>query len=429
MPEVLCINGGKKLSGTVRVSGAKNSALPLLFSTLLSAEPCELRNVPDLEDITVTLRLLRSLGARASYDEGTVRVHTERVRATLAPYGLVKALRASFWVLGPLLARAGEAQVSLPGGDAIGTRPVDLHLKGLARMGAEIRMQHGVVVATAPGGLRGAKIDLAFPSVGATHNLMMAAALSKGETILAGAAREPEVCELAQFLNEMGAEIEGAGSERIRIIGKRELGAATHAVLGDRIEAATYLLAGAVSGGAVSVTGIQAAALGSSLALLERMGCAVEGEDAGVSLSTVGRLKAADFETEPYPGLATDVQPLFMAALCGADGESVIQENVFENRFGHVAEYRRFGADIAIDGRTAIVRGTPVLSAAPVEAGDIRAAAGLVLMGLVADGVTQIRELHHLDRGYDGLLSKIRDLGGDVSRVPSFESKEVIFGC
>jgi len=429
VPEVLCINGGKKLSGTVRVSGAKNSALPLLFATLLSSEECVLQNVPDLEDISVTLRLLRSLGAKASYEKNEVRVTAEQIRGTEAPYGLVKSLRASFWVLGPLLARAGTAQVSLPGGDAIGTRPVDLHLQGLTRLGADIRMQHGVVVANAPGGLRGAKIDLAFPSVGATHNLLMAASLSRGETILHGAAREPEIVELAQLLSKMGADIEGAGSDTIRVLGKESLGGTSHMVLGDRIEAATYLLSGALTGGAVVVTGIDAPALQSSLNLLEGFGCQIETSDNKISLKSNGELSPVDFATEPYPGLATDVQPLFMAAACVAKGKSTVQENVFENRFGHVAEYRRFGADIAIDGRTAVVSGGLPLSAAPVEAGDIRAAAGLVLMGLVSEGVTQIRELYHLDRGYDGLVEKVRSLGADISRMPAFESKEVVFGC
>ncbi len=429
MPEVLCINGGQKLSGSVRVSGAKNSALPLLFATLLSPEECVLQNVPDLEDISVTLRLLRSLGAKASFENNTVRVAAEQIRGTEAPYGLVKSLRASFWVLGPLLARAGAAQVSLPGGDAIGTRPVDLHLQGLSRLGADIRMQHGVVVATAPGGLRGAKIELGFPSVGATHNLLMAASLSRGETILQGAAREPEIVELADLLREMGAEIEGAGTERIRILGKESLSGAQHSVLGDRIEAATYLLSGAVTGGEVEVTGIAAEALQSSLDLLENFGCQIQAGANAIQLKAPASLKPVTFETAPYPGLATDVQPLFMAAACVADGESAVKENVFENRFGHVAEYRRFGADISIDGRRAVVRGGKPLSGAPVEAGDIRAAAGLVLMGLVADGVTQIRELYHLDRGYDGLVSKIRALGADLSRIPAFDGKEVVVGC
>lgn len=429
MPEVLCINGGEKLSGSVRVSGAKNSALPLLFATLLSSEECVLENVPDLEDISVTLRLLRSLGAKATFENNTVRVTAEQIRGTEAPYGLVKSLRASFWVLGPLLARAGAAQVSLPGGDAIGTRPVDLHLQGLSKLGADIRMQHGVVVASAPGGLRGAKIDLGFPSVGATHNLLMAAALSRGETLIKGAAREPEIVELADLLSEMGAEIEGAGSELIRVIGKEALGGARHSVLGDRIEAATYLLSGAVTGGELEVTGIPAEALHSSLELLSEFGCQIDAGEKAIVLKAPEVLRPVHFETAPYPGLATDVQPLFMAAACVADGVSKVKENVFENRFGHVAEYRRFGADISIDGREAVVRGGKALSGAPVEAGDIRAAAGLVLMGLVAEGVTQIRELYHLDRGYDGLVSKIRALGADVSRIPAFDGKEVVFGC
>ncbi|MCB0323388.1 MAG: UDP-N-acetylglucosamine 1-carboxyvinyltransferase [Bdellovibrionales bacterium] len=429
MLEVLCVTGGRTLEGRVRVAGAKNAALPLLFATLLSDQPCVLENVPDLEDIAVTLRLLRSLGAQTEYKSNRVEIRTETIRGTLAPYGLVKALRASFWVLGPLLARAGEAQVSLPGGDAIGTRPVDLHLQGLARLGADIQMKHGVVCATAPGGLRGATIDLGFPSVGATHNILMAAVLAKGETVLHGVAREPEVTELASLLTAMGAKISGAGTDTIQVLGVESLGGATHAVLGDRIEAATYPLTGAVTGGRVQVSGIPAEALHSSLHLLENLGCQVHRGENEVEVVGPNRLRATDFETEPYPGLATDVQPLFMAALTGADGRSVVRENVFENRFGHVAEYRRFGARIAIDGRLATIDGVDLLSAAPVEGGDIRAAAGLVLMGLMAEGVTQVRELHHLDRGYDGMVEKLKELGAKVSRIPAFEEKEVVFGC
>ncbi len=427
--EVLCITGGRKLEGDVRVSGAKNSALPLIFATLLSPEPCVLRNVPDLEDISVTMRLLRSLGTKAKYEDHCIHLHTPEITGTEAPYASVKALRASFWVLGPLLARAGQAQVSLPGGDAIGTRPVDLHIKGLQQLGAEIHMKHGVVHGTAPGGLQAGPVHLDFPSVGATHNLLMTAALIPGETILSGAAREPEVVELANLLSAMGAEIEGAGSDIIIIRGRERLKGVDFSVLGDRIEAVTYLLSGAVTAGRVRISGIAPQALHSSLELLKEMGCELqEGED-WVELQGPERLRAVSFCTAPYPGVATDVQALFMAALTRAEGTSVIEERVFESRMGHAAEYRRFGADISISARIARVSGKSILSAAPVESNDIRAAAGLVLMGLVAEGVTQVRELYHLDRGYDGIVGKLEALGADISRIPAFDNREVVWGC
>lgn len=433
MQEVLCVAGGRIVQGSVQVSGAKNAALPLLFASLLSSEECCLNNVPNLEDIPVTLRLLRSLGAHCEYEGATLKVRVRDIKGTEAPYGLVKALRASFWVLGPLLARAHEARVSLPGGDAIGTRPVDLHLNGLAKLGANFRMEHGVVIGNAPGGLTGAPVHLDFPSVGATHNILMAAVLADGETVITGAAREPEVVELAEYLRGMGADIEGEGSETIRVIGRSELGGVTHTVKGDRIEAATYLLCGAVTGGRVTVTGISPQALGATLDVLQQAGCSVFSEASGgqeaVVVEGVARFSPVSFETSPYPGVATDVQPLLMAALCGADGLSKIHETVFENRFGHVAEYRRLGANIAIKGRTAEIQGVPTLSAAPVEGGDIRAAAGLVVIALMSEGVTQIRGLHHLDRGYEGLVPKLRKLGADISRLPAFEEKEVVVGC
>jgi UDP-N-acetylglucosamine 1-carboxyvinyltransferase len=402
-----------------------------LFATLLSEQACTLRNVPDLADISVTLRLLRSFGASCSFQDNVITTQTPEITGVEAPYSLVKALRASFWALGPLLARVGEARVSLPGGDAIGTRPVDLHLKGMAQLGADVKMEHGVVIASAPGGLRGAKIDLDFPSVGATHNLLMCAAGTPGETILSGAAREPEVIELCDLLSQMGAEIDGIGTSTIQIKGRKDLGGAEIDVLGDRIEAVTYLLAAALTGGEVCVDGIDPHYLEAELGLMREMGCRIDLEKSNsICISTKGELQAVSFETAPHPGVATDVQPLFVAALAKAKGVSEVVETVFENRFGHVAEYRRFGADISVEGRLARITGVNGnLSSAPVEGGDIRAAAGLVLLGLVADGVTQVRELHHLDRGYEGLVSKLNELGAQISRVPAFDSREVVVGC
>ena len=445
MQEVLCVTGGRRLEGRVQVSGAKNAALPLLIASLLTEEECVFENVPNLEDISVLLRLLRSLGAEFEFHANRVRLRTPKIRCTEAPYGLVKALRASFWVLGPLLARFGEARVSLPGGDAIGTRPVDIHLEGLSKMGAEVRLDHGVVYATAPGGLRPADITLDFPSVGATHQLLMAAALTSGRTVIRGAAREPEIVDVAKFLSSLGAKIEGAGTAEIEISGCRELGFGSHQVvhrvMGDRIEAATYLAAAAATGGKVCVEGIAGEDMASVLELFEATGSTVlsscglvEADEEKEAVSQVvvsgpAKLEPVSFETAPFPGVATDVQPMLMAMLTRANGKSVIRETVFENRFGHVAEYRRFGADITIDGRVATICGVPSLTSAPVEAGDIRAAAGLAIIALLAEGTTIISEIYHLDRGYDGLVSKLDSLGAKVSRIPALESRELVFGC
>ncbi len=431
MREYLSLGGGTPLQGTITVSGAKNSALPMLIATLLSGSECVLSNVPDLEDISVLLRLLRSIGAQASFSEGTAHITAAHIKEDAeAPYSLVKALRASFWVLAPLLARNRYARVALPGGDAIGSRPVDLHLRGLSAMGADIRMRHGVVVAQAPGGLRPADIRLDYPSVGATHQLLMAAALIPGKTVIRNAAREPEVRELAEFLGQLGAGVGYSDSESIiEIEGRAELGGAARSILGDRIEGVTYLTAGFVSGGCVTVKGIAPSALTSALDVLSEAGARVERGQNEVTILGGGEIYPVSFATAPYPGLATDAQPILMAALTKATGQSSITETVFENRFGHVAEYRRFGANIRVDGRTAVVSGVRQLQSAPVEGLDIRAAAGLLIMGLMADGVTTISEVHHLDRGYEGLVEKFNSLGARISRSSWHGDRELVYGC
>lgn len=446
MPNCISIFGPCRLNGRVRVSGAKNSALPLLFASLLTTEDCLLENVPDLEDITVTLRLLQSLGAKVEYFGHVARIRTQHITASVAPYSLVKSLRASFLVLGPLLARCGEARVSLPGGDAIGARPVDLHLRGLVRMGADIRMEHGVVIARTAGKLRPAKIELDYPSVGATEHLLMTAATISGETVISGVAQEPEIIELAEFLKKMGADVEGAGSGTVRILGREDLSGAAQAIAGDRIEAATYLVGAAATGGKVTVDGISAEQLGATLEVLQAAGCVVtvanigregegEGEgkgaavDQAITVEAPLHLKSIEVQTAPFPSLATDVQPLIMAASTVALGQSSITETVFENRFGHVAEFRRFGANIELDGNTAKVTGVPALSGAPVDAGDIRAAAALVLMGLIAQGRTEIYETHHLYRGYEALVEKLTQLGARITTSPLQETRELVMGC
>lgn len=431
MIDILCINGERQtpLRGSVKVGGAKNASLPLLFASLLTTQKCTFTNIPDLEDISVTLKILKSFGSNYQYKDGVVSVESPKISNSVAPYGLVKTLRASFWLMGPLLARIGKASISLPGGDAIGTRPVDIHLKALSAFGADFRMEHGVVHGNVPGELHPAEVSFPYPSVGATHNALMAAALIPGKSIIRGVAKEPEVVDLCKFLSALGAEIEGAGTDEISIIGKKELGGCEHEVIGDRIEAVTYLLAGLMTSGDVTVTGIDPNHARSSLDLLKEMGATIETTHNSIRLKGVDKIKAVSFSTAPFPGVATDVQPLFLAAATLAEGVTEIHETVFESRFGHVAEYRRFGADIRVTDRVSIIKGVQTLSGAPVEALDIRAAAGLVLLGVVADGVTQIRELHHLDRGYENLVQKFSSLGAKLSRIPSVDSREIVVGC
>ncbi len=429
MSEFIAITGGRRLSGNVSPSGAKNAALPLLFSSILTREECLIENVPDLDDISVSLRLLASLGAETSLNDKIARVRLHEIRAQVAPYHLVKALRASFLVLGPLVARTGAAQVSLPGGDAIGFRPVDLHLRGLARMGADIRMRHGVVYATAPGGLRPTELELDYPSVGATEHLLMTAAGIQGETVIRGAACEPEIGELASCLSTMGALVEGVGTPILRIVGRKELGGGRVRVKGDRIEAATYLFAGAITGGELTVTGVESQALGSILNVLRESGCTVATNDSTIELRAPERLSPVSVNTAPFPGFATDAQPLLMAAMTQGSGTSTITETVFENRFGHVAEFRRLGAEIELNGEVARVSGVRTLTGAPVEAGDIRGAAGLALLGLVAEGTTRIFETQHLARGYENFVDKLKQLGADISRVRVVGNDEIVLGC
>ena len=386
MSEYIEITGGKPLKGTITASGAKNAALPILIASLLTPEKCILRNVPNLEDVHLTLRLLEHFGANVQYQDTTVEVEIPQLRATEASYSLVKALRASFWVLGPLLARGRAARVALPGGDIIGARPVDMHLEALTQMGADINVKHGVVFATAVNGLRPAKIHFRFPSVGATHQILMAATLTEGVTVIEGAAREPEVVALGEFLGQIGARIEGLGSDRIEIEGTSDLQAVSLDLIGDRIEAATYLLAGVAAGGEVTVKGINPEFLGSFLNVLSEMKVEVSTTPDSITVRRNGKFSPAHIETAPFPGLATDIQAPLMAALCFADGEGVIEENVFEGRFGHVSELCRMGAKIQVQEKKAIVSGGQKMSGALVEARDIRAGAALVIAALASEG-------------------------------------------
>jgi UDP-N-acetylglucosamine 1-carboxyvinyltransferase len=415
--ETIVIRGGAQLGGDVVVSGSKNAALPLLFSTLLTAERVVLRNVPRLADIHTAILVLRHLGARVtrSPDGGEVIVEARDIGVTEAPYELVKTMRASFLVLGPLLARFGRARVSTPGGCAIGARPVDLHLAGLQKMGARLRISEGYVEADADR-LRGAKIVLDFPSVGATQQLMMAAALADGTTVIENAAREPENVCLALALERMGTVVRGAGTSEVTIEGRPELGGAEHAVIPDRIEAGTFMVATAVTGGAVQVTGARADHLEAFIGKLREAGVAVHEGESGVRVEANGRLEAVDVRTMPYPGFPTDLQAQFMTLMTRATGTSTLTETIFENRFLHAQELVRMGADIRVDGNRAIVRGPQSLSGAPVMATDLRASVCLVLAGLAARGTTRVARVYHLDRGYDRLEAKLSSLGAEVRR-------------
>ena len=411
----LVIEGGVPLRGEVRVSAAKNAALPLLAASLLSAEPVVLENVPRLADIATIRALLGRLGTEIEDRDGHTVVRTPAFRSVEAPYDLVSTMRASVLVLGPLLARAGRARVSLPGGCAIGARPIDLHLKGLERLGAEVTLSQGYVEARAAR-LKGARIVFDLVTVTGTENLMMAASLAEGTTILENAAREPEIPDLARLLTAMGARIHGAGTERIEIEGVADLGGARHRIIPDRVEAGTFLVAGAITGGDVTVRDVVPDHLSAVLTKLEATGASVEAGADYVRIRMTGRPRPIDVVTNPYPGFATDMQAQIMSLLGLAEGSSVITETIFENRFQHAAELRRLGAAIEIEGSRAVIRGVPAYQGAPVMATDLRASASLVLGGLAAAGTTEVSRVYHLDRGYEAMEQKLLTLGARVRR-------------
>ena len=421
----LLIRGGKSLHGEVRISGAKNAALPELCAALLTAEPVTLTNVPKLQDVSTMLKLIRNMGVQVAPEVGlgeggTVLLNAGTLSSPEAPYELVKTMRASVLALGPLLARFGEATVSLPGGCAIGSRPVDQHIKGLQAMGAEIAVEHGYMLAKLPKGasrLRGARIATDMVTVTGTENLMMAATLAEGETILENAAQEPEIPDLANMLISMGARIEGHGSSRIRIQGVERLHGCRHAVVADRIEAGTFLCAVAAAGGDVFLRHARADHLDAVIDKLREAGAQITAVEGGVRVQAQGRLKAQSFRTTEYPGFPTDMQAQFMALNVVAQGPSKVTETIFENRFMHVNEMVRLGANIQIDGKVAVIEGVPRLSGATVMATDLRASASLVIAGLVAEGETTVERIYHLDRGYDRMEEKLRGLGADIERV------------
>jgi UDP-N-acetylglucosamine 1-carboxyvinyltransferase len=427
----LIITGGTALSGDVRIAGAKNAALPILAATLLADEPLMVCNVPHLHDITTTMELLGNMGVDLVIDEKlNIEVQANTIRNFYAPYDLVRTMRASILVLGPLVAHFGEAEVSLPGGCAIGSRPVNLHIDGLRAMGADIRVENGYIRAKVPNGrLKGAKIVMELVSVTGTENLMMAATLADGITVIENAAREPEVVDLANCLNMMGGHVTGAGTSTITIEGVQRLGGGRYCVLPDRIETGTYLVAAAISGGRVRVRDTRPDLLDSVLAKLREAGAVIETGADWISLDMQGRRpKAVNIHTAPYPAFPTDMQAQFTALNCVAEGAATITETVFENRFMHVHELQRMGADIRVEGNTAFIRGVERLTGAPVMATDLRASASLVIAGLVAKGDTLVDRIYHIDRGYDHIEEKLSGLGASIRRVPDQQFRRAAMG-
>ncbi len=424
------ITGGEKLNGTIPISGAKNATLPLMIASLLTRETLTLKNVPNLADVNMLARILRNHGADLAVDgkradngqhhQGeTFHLTARDIVDTTAPYDMVRRMRASFWVLAPLVARTGTARVSLPGGCAIGTRPVDLHLMALQKLGAELKLDSGYVVARAPKGLIGGRIVFPMVTVGATHTALLAASLARGETVIENAAREPEIGDVAQCLVKMGAKIEGIGTSTLHIQGASSLEGAVHTVLPDRIEAGTYAMAVAAAGGDVILENARADLLTSVLDTLRQAGVEVRETNSGLRVVRNGApLRPVQVQTQPFPGFPTDLQAQFMALMCGADGTSEIRETIFENRFMHVPELARLGADISINGETAIVRGGKPLRGAEVMATDLRASVSLVIAGLVADGETLVNRVYHLDRGFEKLEEKLGRCGARIERLP-----------
>ena len=411
----IIIKGGERLIGDVRISGAKNAALPIIVASILADSQCTIKNVPQLIDIKTIRKLIAHLGAEISSGDHKLLINPDSINNHIAPYDLVKTMRASVLVLGPLLAKYGEAEVSMPGGCAIGERPINLHLSGLEKLGAKIKLEHGYVKAKAKK-LKGAHIVFENVTVTGTENLMMAACLADGETILENAACEPEIVDLANFLNKMGANIQRAGTDVIRITGVKRLSGTDYEVMPDRIEAGTYMVAAAITKGNVGIRGCPKHYLDAVIAKLTEAHVTIEDDAEGFRVIGGHMLKAVDIKTSPYPGFPTDMQAQMMALNCVAEGLSVIKETIFENRFMHVGELNRMGADISTDGRIAVIRGGAHLSGAKVMATDLRASASLVIAGLVAEGVTEISRVYHLDRGYEAIEKKLSDLGANINR-------------
>ena len=423
----LIVRGGKRLTGTVKISGAKNSVLPIIAASILGeVGESVIHEAPPLDDVFSMIQVLECLGVSVTYRNETIRVDAQRLSSYEAPYDLVRKMRASFLVMGPLLARIGRAKIALPGGCAIGTRPIDQHLKGFEAMGVEIGFGQGYIEAVVAEKLKGAKIYLDVPSVGATENIMMAATLAEGLTVIENAAKEPEIVDLANYLNAMGAKIRGAGTGVIRIEGVDKLRGITHTVIPDRVEAGTYMIAAAITGGDIYVDGAISDHLNPIIAKLQEMGVQVEPDENGIRVYVDGPLRAVDVKTQPYPGFPTDLQSQMMALLMVSDGTSIVTETIFENRFMHVAEFRNMQGQIKVEGRTAIVSGNTRLTGAKVCATDLRAGAALVLAGLAAEGVTEITGVQHIERGYVDIAGKLQKLGADIYYVKADEAQQAV---
>ena len=423
--ENIVIKGGRRLKGTVSVAGAKNAVLPVIAATLLASEgKSVITEVPVLADVYTINEVLRNLNADVQFENNEIEVDATGNLTTEAPFEYVQKMRASVLVLGPLLARYGHANVAMPGGCAIGSRPIDLHLKGFEAMGAKVEVGNGFIEATIDGRLQGAKIYLDMPSVGATENIMMAAALAEGKTIIENSAKEPEIVDLANFLNKMGAKVVGAGTETIRIEGVEKLHGAEHAIIPDRIEAGTFMVAAAITGGNVLIENAVSEHLRSVISKLEEMGVVIKEENNGLRVIGPKQIKATDIKTLPHPGFPTDMQSQLLALMLSAEGTSIITETVFENRFMHVEEFRRMNANVKIEGRSVIVEGPSKLQGAEVAATDLRAGAALILAGLAAEGITRVTELKHIDRGYVDITGKLARLGANIQRVNLSETSE-----
>lgn len=417
--EKLIVKGGNRLVGAVKTSGAKNAVLPIIAASILGTTPSHLDEVPMLEDVHTISEVLKCLGlaVECSPEKNVLDIDSTEITSYEAPYELVRAMRASFLVMGPLLARIGKARISMPGGCAIGARPIDIHLKGFEALGVKIEQGHGYIEASAPEGLKGTSIYFDFPSVGATENIMMAASLAEGTTILENAAEEPEIVDLANYLNKMGAKIRGAGTDTIRIEGVDKLHGADYTIIPDRIEAGTYMIAAAMTGGDIVVENVLPEHQKPLIAKLREAGAVVEEDIDKVRVIGKNPLKAVSIKTLPYPGFPTDMQAQMMAMMVIAEGRSKVTETVFENRFMHVVELNRMGAQISTEGRSAVIDGPCKLTGCDVRATDLRAGAAMILAGLVAEGTTRIGDLHHIDRGYENIVAKLKNLGADIERV------------
>lgn len=417
--EKLIVKGGNRLVGAVKTSGAKNAVLPIIAASILGTTPSHLDEVPMLEDVHTISEVLKCLGlaVECSPEKNVLDIDSTEITSYEAPYELVRTMRASFLVMGPLLARIGKARISMPGGCAIGARPIDIHLKGFEALGVKIEQGHGYIEASAPEGLKGTSIYFDFPSVGATENIMMAASLAEGTTILENAAEEPEIVDLANYLNKMGAKIRGAGTDTIRIEGVDKLHGADYTIIPDRIEAGTYMIAAAMTGGDIVVENVLPEHQKPLIAKLREAGAVVEEDIDKVRVIGKNPLKAVSIKTLPYPGFPTDMQAQMMAMMVIAEGRSKVTETVFENRFMHVVELNRMGAQISTEGRSAVIDGPCKLTGCDVRATDLRAGAAMILAGLVAEGTTRISDLHHIDRGYENIVAKLKNLGADIERV------------